>query len=212
MVEKRKDLTSSGRHRDAAATQKSILDAAEKEFASYGLHGARTEVIAADTGVTKAMIHHYFQTKEKLYEAVVERLINNMVETIRSLNLEMLPPDQAIKTLMITLIETAVYPHYPGVMIHESLQNKGKFFREKGGLRYQWELVSIIKRGIAQGLFRPVTPEVAAMAILGAGGYFFPARYNLAQLFPNQNPDNKELHIKFMNESLDIIIEGLKAR
>ena len=42
--------------RDAEATKTQILDAAEEEFARFGLMAARTEVIASKTGVTKAMI------------------------------------------------------------------------------------------------------------------------------------------------------------
>jgi len=39
--------------RDAEATRGKILDAAEVEFAMSGLSGARTEAIAAHTGVTR---------------------------------------------------------------------------------------------------------------------------------------------------------------
>lgn len=209
--EKRKALSATGKMRDALATQKAILDAAELEFSSLGLAGARTEDIAEKTNVTKAMIHHYFKTKEKLYEEVVKRLITNMVETINSLRLETQPADQAIKTLISTLVEKEIYPNYPGIMIHESLQNKGKYFREYGGLRLQWELVSLIKRGIADGIFREVSPEVAALAVLGAAGYIFPGRYNLYQLFPGQSADNREMHMVYLNQALDIVIGGLKA-
>ncbi len=59
--------------RNPEATKTQILDAAEEEFARYGLAGARTEPIAANTGVTKAMIHYYFGTKEELYQAVLKR-------------------------------------------------------------------------------------------------------------------------------------------
>ena len=212
MIEKRKELSNTlGRSRDSVATQKAILDAAEREFASFGLYGARTEVIAADTGVTKAMIHHYFKTKENLYEAVVERLVNGMMQAITEQQLESYPPEEAIRRLLMTLIDSNVYPNYPGVMVHESLQNKGKYFREKGGLRLQWELIGIIKRGIADGVFRKVSPEIAAMTLLGAGGYFFPARYNLAQLFPTQSLDSKELHRMYISTAVDVILLGLKA-
>lgn len=204
-------MSSTGRQRDAAATQKSILDAAEREFASFGLAGARTEEIAKETGVTKAMIHHYFGTKEGLYEAVVERIINNMVATIGKLKLETMAPDEAIRALILSLIETNVYPHYPGIMVNESLQNKGKYFREKGGLRLQWEIIGLVKRGIAQGMFKPLSPEVAALAIMGAAGYIFPGRYNMAQLFPNQDPDSKELHLHYVTESLEIVLNGMRA-
>lgn len=207
---KRKALSATGRMRDALATQKAILDAAEREFSSLGLAGARTEVIASETNVTKAMIHHYFQTKERLYEEVIKRLITNMIETINTLSLETMPADQAIKTLIVTLVEKDIYPNYPGIMMHESLQNKGKYFREYGGLRLQWELITLIKRGIADGLFRPITPEVGALAILGAAGYIFPGRYNLSQLFPGQNADSKDLHQLYLTQAIDIVIAGLR--
>ena len=205
-------MSTSQRMRDAVATQTAILNSAESEFASYGLAGARTEVIAADTEVTKAMIHHYFQTKEKLYEAVVERIINRMVDVINSMKLESMPPEQAIKAVMLKMVETSIYPHYPGVMINESLQNKGKYFREKGGLRLQWEIIGLIKRGIGTGVFREVSPEIAALTILGAADYIFPNRYNVAQLFPGLKPDSQELHLSYVNQALDIVLEGLKAR
>jgi TetR/AcrR family transcriptional regulator len=205
-----RDLSSS--QRNAVLTQKSILDSAEREFASCGLAGARTEIIAGDTGVTKAMIHHYFETKEKLYQAVIERIINDMVEAVESMKLETMPPEQAIRMLMCRLAESAVFPNYPGLMINESLQNKGKYFREKGGLRFYWELIGIIKRGMGEGVFRQVPPEMAALSIMGACGYIFPSRYNVSQLFPHQNPDSKELHLAYVNQALDIVLEGLKVR
>jgi TetR/AcrR family transcriptional regulator len=49
-----------------------ILAAAESVFAESGLAGARTDAIAAAAGVNKALLYYYFQSKEHLYEAVVE--------------------------------------------------------------------------------------------------------------------------------------------
>jgi AcrR family transcriptional regulator len=50
--------------RDAGATQAVILAAAQEEFAKHGLAAARTEAIAAKTGVVKSMIYYYFKDKE----------------------------------------------------------------------------------------------------------------------------------------------------
>src|SRR3712207_2703409 len=59
--------------RDAEATQQQILDAAEIEFAQHGLHGTRVDPIAARAGVAPRMIYYYFQSKEGLYQAVLQR-------------------------------------------------------------------------------------------------------------------------------------------
>lgn len=48
-----------------------ILQAAEREFLEKGYSGAKTTVIAQAAGVTHAMLHYYFRTKEKLFEKIV---------------------------------------------------------------------------------------------------------------------------------------------
>ncbi len=47
-----------------------ILDAALEEFVRKGSERARMQSIADQVGVTKAMIHYYFDTKEKLFNRV----------------------------------------------------------------------------------------------------------------------------------------------
>jgi len=54
-----------GRRRDE--TRARILAAAEAEFAQAGYDGARTVEIARRAGVTHAMLHYYFDTKDALY-------------------------------------------------------------------------------------------------------------------------------------------------
>ena len=49
-----------------------ILASAERVFARDGLAGARTDSIAAEAGVNKALLYYYFKSKDRLYEAVVE--------------------------------------------------------------------------------------------------------------------------------------------
>ena len=50
--------------------RENILNAALDEFSGNGLAGARLQAIADEVGVTKAMIHYYFESKEKLFREV----------------------------------------------------------------------------------------------------------------------------------------------
>lgn len=52
-------------------TEAAILHAAEKEFLEKGYAGAKTTSIAEAAGVTHAMLHYYFRTKDKLFEKIV---------------------------------------------------------------------------------------------------------------------------------------------
>ncbi len=56
-----------------------ILAVALEEFSRNGISGCRLQHIADKTGVTKAMIHYYFDTKEKLFEAVFAEAYNKVM-------------------------------------------------------------------------------------------------------------------------------------
>ncbi len=47
-----------------------ILDAARKVFVAKGMYGARMQDIADEAGINKALLHYYFENKEKLFEEV----------------------------------------------------------------------------------------------------------------------------------------------
>ncbi len=86
--------------RDAEATRTVILAAAEEEFAQHGFTAARTEAIAAKTGVAKSMIYYYFKDKEGLYRAVLERSHSDLLQTAQKLELEELSPEVGLEKFL----------------------------------------------------------------------------------------------------------------
>lgn len=65
--------------------EEAILKAATEEFLEKGLDGARTVSIAKRAGVTHAMLHYYFRTKEQLFNRIIEEKIQVLVESIMSI-------------------------------------------------------------------------------------------------------------------------------
>lgn len=55
------------------ATRKTILKAAETEFAKHGFHGARVDTIAEVSSFNKTLIFRYFGDKLGLYTAVLKQ-------------------------------------------------------------------------------------------------------------------------------------------
>lgn len=86
--------------RDAERTRQALLAAAEVEFSTKGLAGARVDVIAEQAAANKRMLYYYFGSKEDLYLAVLERAYGAMRETERKLNFTHLAPLDAIRTLV----------------------------------------------------------------------------------------------------------------
>jgi len=61
-------------------TEEKIFEAASAEFEEKGMTGARMQDIADRAGINKALLHYYFRTKDKLFEAVFDMLAEKMFE------------------------------------------------------------------------------------------------------------------------------------
>ncbi len=88
-----------GRVNDPEGTKRNIIEVAMKEFAENGLSGARIDEIAAKTKSSKRMIYYYFGDKEGLYLKVLEEAYSRMRATESTLDLQDLPPLDALKKL-----------------------------------------------------------------------------------------------------------------
>jgi AcrR family transcriptional regulator len=64
------------RRRDAAATRSAILQAATRRFAYQGYEHAGVREIAADAGVTAALVNRYFGSKEGLFAEVIDHALD----------------------------------------------------------------------------------------------------------------------------------------
>lgn len=78
--------TSSGRSRvcpKAAQRREEILDAAIRCFREKGFHAASMSSIAKAFGMSAGHIYNYFDSKEDIIEAIVNRWLDNYIHTIR---------------------------------------------------------------------------------------------------------------------------------
>ena len=62
-----------------------ILEAAEKLFAEKGFKGATTTLIAAEAGVTHAMLHYYFRTKDQIFLKVLDTYTEEIRQNLKSI-------------------------------------------------------------------------------------------------------------------------------
>jgi TetR/AcrR family transcriptional regulator len=53
-------------------TEKLILDAATRVFTLRGFDGARTEDIAKEAGINRALLHYYFRDKQTMFDMIFE--------------------------------------------------------------------------------------------------------------------------------------------
>ena len=67
-----------------AENERLILEAGERIFAQHGFRGATMQMIADQAGLPKANLHYYFDSKEKLYRCVVEKIFEIWLQAASS--------------------------------------------------------------------------------------------------------------------------------
>ena len=92
---------------DSDSPEQKILAAARSEFIEFGLRGARTQAIADRCGVNKALLHYYFRSKDRLYEAVLQDIARTM-RSAMELQLEEVGDDEEIRSLLRRVIATYI--------------------------------------------------------------------------------------------------------
>lgn len=70
------------KQRQSEATRQRLLAAAFEEFQRYGLAGARVDRIAERAKANKRLMYVYFGDKEQLFDAVVVRDVEAMLDTV----------------------------------------------------------------------------------------------------------------------------------
>ncbi|MES1024518.1 TetR/AcrR family transcriptional regulator [Gloeocapsa sp. BRSZ] len=199
------------KNRDAEATQAIILAAAEAEFAQHGLVAARTEAIAAKTGVAKSMIYYYFKDKEGLYQAVLERSHADLLQTIQQLDLDNLSPEAALEKFLTALLDCVVRnPKLPTIMFHEAVQNQGKYYKRSSSLSIDTTLINILERGVSARVFRKLDPFVSAINIMGTCLFYFIGAGNIQQHPQGKRVVSKAMLAKHKQEAIAFILAGVR--
>lgn len=106
--------------------EQQILEAAECEFMTKGYDGARTTSIAKAAGVTHAMLHYYFRTKELLFERIIEKKMSEITPMLTYLfgNAD-LPLTERIKEAVSVHFDfIAANPELPKFLMNEVLPHK----------------------------------------------------------------------------------------
>ncbi len=197
--------------RDAQATQAVILAAAEEEFAQHGFTAARTEAIAAKTGVAKSMIYYYFKDKEGLYQAVLERSHADLLQTAQKLQLEHLSPEVALEKFLRALLDcVSRNPKLPTIMFHEALQNQGKYYKCSSSVNIDTALIAILEQGVAAGVFRPLDPFQSAINIMGTCLFYFIGTGNIQQFPQGKRLLSKAMLEKHTREAIALILAGVR--
>ncbi|MGQ0776130.1 MAG: TetR/AcrR family transcriptional regulator [Pseudonocardiales bacterium] len=70
------------RRMSSQARRRELLEAALREFSSRGYYLTQMEHVAATAGVSKALVYQHFASKEELFAAVTEQVVEGFMERL----------------------------------------------------------------------------------------------------------------------------------
>lgn len=165
------------------STEERILEAAVQEFMTKGYAGARTTAIAEAAGVTHAMLHYYFRTKDKLLDRIIESKIGTLRDImLASLGDPTIPLFDKIKSTIENHQDfIAANPELPRFMINEVLSRPDRMPKVIEQLKHHTPLVvQSLQRQIDEyadrGLCRRVDAGMLMLDIVSLNIFPFSAR------------------------------------
>jgi TetR/AcrR family transcriptional regulator len=162
-------------------TRAAILKAALDEFAHEGVAGARTDDIARNAGVNKALLYYYFKDKEGLYAAVLEQIFGGLSSQVAAvLDREDLSPCEKLLRYAETHFDyMGKSPQFPRVLQREFMRTGRNATAlvsrivERYARPLYAKMTQLIKDGCEAGDFRPCDPQQTLTSILGVIIFYF---------------------------------------
>ena len=177
---------SSERTRDPERTRARILRAARTEFMRHGYSGARVERISRAGRSSDRMLYYYFESKEKLYLAVLEGVYADLGAAESALVLDASRPVEALAQLVaFTWNYYLAHPEFVALLSNENLQ-RGRLITRSVKVKQLSRPVldilgTILAEGARQKLFRRNLDVHQVYLTLAALGYFYCSnRYTLS--------------------------------
>lgn len=147
------------RSAQAGKAQERILNAARAEFIANGFAGARMLAIARAAGVNHALLHYYFGSKDKLYQAAVREMVQRIWNGVQT-ELQKTTADGSFEQMLAALLKgharvLAGHPEFVLFLLRDVGEGRGipvgitELFQSFGELprRIQAALQAEIKAG-----------------------------------------------------------------
>jgi AcrR family transcriptional regulator len=194
-------------------TEHRILEAAKTVFIEKGADGTTMQMIAREAGIHKSLLHYYFRTKEKLFDAVFIYAFQNFVPQMEDLLHTQYPVTVKIERIVSSYIDLLMANKFiPAFILHEINRNPDRIFSlmKASGIKPASFMEEFVKEGMKGNIIMS-DPRHVIINILALCIFPFAARPLFQRIFFN---NNEEAYMDFMEERKKMvtkcIIQSLK--
>ena len=200
----------------AQSKEQQILEAAEREFLEKGYDGARTTSIAKAAGVTHAMLHYYFRTKEQLFERFIDKKMSEVVPLLTHLfgNSDLPLVERIEKTISVHFDFVATNPDLPRFLINEILPYKERcdlFYSKVANFLYFFNnLQREVNEAAARGEVEQFNVLLLFQSILSLNIFPSLMANMIENLMSNNKQSMKEIFAQRKAENIELIMRRIK--
>jgi AcrR family transcriptional regulator len=169
-----------------ADTRQRLLDIAEQLFAERGFYGVSIAAIASEVGLTKQGLLHYFNSKEKLYGAIVQRISDDFQDHQREALQASEDPAERLEKFYAALAEpTETNVQRTRLLMRELLDNNERAAKaENWYLRpFLDRLISMVKDVNKSEKLSDAEALAYGYQLLGAVNYFLISTSTLKAMY-----------------------------
>ena len=190
--------------------EKRILQAARKVFEVDGLRGARMQSIADEAGISKASLHYYFRSKEKLFDKIFDEYMERIIplfSTWQDDGDDWQPKVQKfMRQLAAVFSETSVL-----FLIQELRRDPAKLEMRLAAKRKKPNaFVAYYERLRKDGLVRDTDPKVFALAMHGLCAYPYINAPMMCGALRMKPKDYQAFLEPFVEQAAEILIRSMK--
>lgn len=208
-----------GRDQEAekSGSRRRILQAALLEFAQHGLSGTRVDRIAARAGVNKAMIYYHFDSKDDLFDKVIEDHFSTLQPVLR----ERISDDDGLEAAMtkIAVFYADIFPahpHFKRIFVreianqnHAMLQRVVSLFSSSG---LPDRLLRLFEECLARGEMRDVNIRQTAVSFISMNICYFLLQPLFDHLLETDSPETEQFIRQRKEAVVDLFLYGVKPR
>jgi TetR/AcrR family transcriptional regulator len=196
------------------STEEAILRAARKAFTHKGLSGARMQDIADEAGVNKALVHYYFETKQKLFALIFEQEFGKLFSNLAAVISSDIPLFEKIEQIVKLDIERlSQFPDMPLFVINEVSRNPAMIMKRFKQLQIKNVLEIFQKQvnsEIKKGTIKNISAKQLLINIQSLSIFPFIARPMVKNIFQLAEKDYKAMMQVRRKEVAMFIISAIK--
>lgn len=196
--------------------EQAILDAATKLFLEKGFKATSTTEIAKVAGCNQALVHYYYRTKDRLFEAIFEKKMKFFIGSLLDISQENIPfKEKLAKKIEAHFNAILEDPQLPLFLFSEINSNPQRLqqLREKLGELPEKVFVQIkseLDAEIALGNIRPITVYDLLLTIVSLNIMIFIAEPVFKTITRISDEDFTKLRERRKKENVNIILKSLE--